>query len=299
MITTFVYFFSGINILIAFMIVFYNWKINKNVIYLAAFLILFALESALLSTFSSGGNLDFYTCLFVISPLFFIKAPLLYFFVRGIAYDKFYFNKTDLLHFIPFLIHLFANTPYLLLTYEEKYSISAYIMQNYENLMNLDIKSFYPVFWNHSARVIQLFVYLIISFYILRKVSKKFKLLKGQLKYQYQYTDVRMKILLSMILIMSVLMLVLNYMFTKSYEKTELYEYISIMLQIVRYIYFAIPLLIIFSPKLLYGLPHLETKHISANRFQVSDLLPKSKSKKLTNKSKTNRVENNHEPMET
>lgn len=267
MVTTFIYFFSAINILIAFMIVSYNWRINKNVIYLAVFLILFALESALLSTFSSGGNLDFYTCLFTISPLFFIKAPVLYFFVRGIAHDRFYFNKKDLLHFIPVLIHLVANFPYLLLSYEEKYSISEYILQNYDNLKILDINSFYPVTWNHTARVIQLFVYLILCFYALRKVRVKFRIMKGQLKFQHNYTNVRLRILLTLIFIISVLLLVLNYMLSMSYEKTELVNYMYMILYLVRGLYFAIPLLIIFSPKLLYGLPHLETKHISANRF--------------------------------
>ena len=284
--------------MIALMIVSYNWRINKNVIYLAIFLILFSLESALLSTFNSGGNLDFYTSLFTISPLFYIKAPLLYIFVRGIAHDQFYFNKKDLLHFIPALIHLVANIPYLLLSYDEKYSISVYLIQNYDHLRSLDINSFYPVVWNHSARVIQLFVYLIFCFHILKKVRVKSEHLKGQLKYQHNYTNVRLTILLIMILIISALMLALNYMLSMSYEKTELINYMRLMLHVVRVFYFAIPLLIIFSPKLLYGLPHLETKHISANRFTVADPLPKSKSEKTVDKGKEKPIEDQKEPVE-
>ncbi|MDO9634385.1 MAG: hypothetical protein Q7J05_04985 [Paludibacter sp.] len=298
MVTTFIYFFSAVNIIIAFMIVSYNWRVNKNVIYLAVFLILFALESALLSTFNFGGNIDFYTYLFIISPLFFIKAPALYFFVRGIAHNQFYFNKKDLLHFIPVLIHLVAFIPYMLLSYEEKYSISEYILQNFEHLRGLNINTFYPVTWNHTTRVIQLFVYLIVCFYALRKVRVKFGLLKGQLKFQHNYTNVRLRILLTMIFIISALLLVLNYMFSMSYEKTELINYMHMMVNVVRGLYIAIPLLIIFSPKLLYGLPHLETKHISANRFHEADPLPKSRPIQTSDKGKEKPIEDQKEPAE-
>ncbi|MEA4974394.1 MAG: AraC family transcriptional regulator [Paludibacter sp.] len=269
--TTIIYFFSAINVVLALMMVSYNWKINKNVIFLATFFVLIALESSMASTFNFGGNLTFYTFLFIISPVYFLKAPFLYFFVRGIVNDRFYLKKSDILHFIPFFLHLLANMPFLLMSYDQQQQIAANIMQNYDYFRELRF-SLYPLTWNNSGRAIQFFVYIIACFVLMRRVRFKLHRLKGQLKYQYKYTILRMKVILILVLLMSTLSMCVNYMFKMKLDQTELIHTMYFIIYVMAYIYFFIPLLVILSPKLLYGLPHLETSHFSATQFgQESD----------------------------
>ena len=65
--------------------------------------------------------------------------------------------------------------------------------------------------------------------------------------------------------------IVVHYMFTRFFDKTEMIDYMYLLLQMIMYVYFLIPVFVILSPKFLYGLPHLETKHISAMRFEESE----------------------------
>jgi len=270
MITTVIYFFSAINILLALMLVTYNWRINKNILFLCVFLILLSLESTMVSIFNFGGNLTLYTNLFIISPLFFLKGPMLYFFVRGIVHDKFYIKKTDLLHFIPFVLHLWANIPFLLMSYEQQYDLSASIMQNFDFFREVRF-TIYPISWNNGARAIQMFAYVIAAFLLMRRVKLRLHRLKGQIKYQYSYTIKRMTVLLILVLLITIMTILAHYMFTRFFDKTAMIDYMYLLLQMIMYVYFLIPVFVILSPKFLYGLPHLETKHVSAMRFDEPD----------------------------
>ncbi|MEA4937781.1 MAG: hypothetical protein VB102_14270 [Paludibacter sp.] len=267
MITTFVYFFSAINILLALIMIFYNWKINKNVLFLSLFLIVFALESTIYSTYTYGGDITYYTFLFIISPLFFLKAPLIFLFVRGIAHDRFYLRWIDVLHLIPFLIHLSVNIPYLMTSFEDKMTISSYALANLDNFKYLNINPFYPNAWNMIARAIQLFLYVVACFVLIRLLKPRFIYLTGQLKFQYNYTVIRLKILLFMILLIVTVQNLVNYMYFNEALVKNYSDIIYFMLDLVMFVYFAIPLFVLLCPKMLYGMPHLETKHVSAYQF--------------------------------
>lgn len=267
MITTFVYFFSAINILLALIMIFYNWKINKNVLFLSLFLIIFAFESSIYSIYTYGGDVTYYTFLFILSPLFFLKAPLIFFFVRGIAHDRFYIKWIDLLHLIPFLIHLSVNIPYLMTSIEEKMTISSYVLANVENFKYLNVNALYPNSWNMVARAIQLLFYIIGSFVLVSVLKPKFSHLTGQLKFQLKYTVVRLKILLFLILIIAIIQNFVHYMYFSSSREMNATDLVYLMLDILMFVYFAIPLFVLMCPKMLYGLPYLETKHMSAYQY--------------------------------
>ncbi len=267
MTTTVIYFFSAINLILALMMVFYNWRINKNVIFLAAFFVLLALESSMVSSFNFGGNVTFYTVLFIIAPVYFLKAPMLYFFVRGIVNDRFYMKKSDILHFIPFFLHLLANMPFLLMSYDEQYQITNNIMQNFDYFRQLRF-SLYPITWNNAARAIQLFIYIIACLIMMRRVRFRYLRLKGQIKYQYRYTTQRIFVILILVFLIATTSVILNYMFALHLDTTDLIDTMHAFLYAMVYLYFFIPVFVILSPKLLYGLPYLETSHVSATQFE-------------------------------
>lgn len=267
MILTFVHFFSSITFILALLMSFYNWKINKNVLFLALFLVIFALELTTYSLNIYGGSLIYYSFLMILSPTFFLKAPLIFFFVRGITTDRFYFKWIDLLHFIPFLIHLSTNIPYLLTSFDDKIAISKYILANVENFKSLDLHGFYPNIWNMIVRTTQLFVYTIACFVLIHQLRSKFSSLLGQSKFQFDYIIVRLKVLLFLILLIATTQVLANFFYLKG-RTIENSTDLASSLAIVGWLaYFAIPLFVLLTPKMLYGMPFLETKHVSAYRF--------------------------------
>lgn len=264
----------------------YNWKINRNVIFLASFLILFALESTMYSSFIYGGNLKYYTFLSIISPFFFIKAPMLFFFIRGISKDNFLVKWSDLLHFLPFFIHLINNIPYLLAPYDIQYDLSSHIIQNFRNYRELDFNFLYPPIWNEMGRSLQFLIYIVLSFFTIQKVSKMSGTLSGQLKFQHQFTIVRMRFLLYLILFIAVIHNILNVLFLYGIQNFEIQRAISMLITFAMMVYFSIPGFVVLNPKFLYGLPHLETKHISAVQFESNKKVSLKKANAQENFSK-------------
>jgi AraC-like DNA-binding protein len=256
----------------------YNWKINKNVIFLAAFLSVFALESTMYSSFIYGGNLKYYTFLSIISPFYFIKAPMLYFFIRGISKDNFLIKWTDIFHLIPFIVHSVNNLPYLLSPIEVKYDIAAHIIQNYNSYRDLNFSFIYPPIWNEIARSVQFLIYIVLSLFTIGKVNKQSSELSGQLKFQHKYTIFRMRLLLYLILSIAILHNVINCFFYYGYHHANFQQSTSLLLYFAMIVYFSIPGFVVLNPKFLYGLPHLETKHISAAQFESSRKINPKKS---------------------
>jgi hypothetical protein len=92
----------------------YNWNINKNTIFLAAFLILISIYGITHYLTIYGKSLFLLAIFFNnLSSLFLLLGPFLYFYVRGVLTDKIALSKKDLLHFIPFVIHFIGIIPYI------------------------------------------------------------------------------------------------------------------------------------------------------------------------------------------
>ncbi|OJV35843.1 MAG: hypothetical protein BGO29_09100 [Bacteroidales bacterium 36-12] len=257
------FFFSAINIVLSVILLIYNWRFNKNIFFFAAFLVLISMESLMVSIFSFGGNSDVYTILVILSPLFFLKAPMIYFFARGMVDDKFYFRTRDYLHFIPFFFHLLANLPFLFYSYEVQHSIAAAFIQNHELFREARL-SFYPIGWNNTARTLQMLIYLILSFLVLKRTKFKIVRMKGQLKFQYIYTKNKLTFILFIILAISVLSVALDFLFISNVNNIHVQNTMNIIIHLMMYAYCIIPVYIIMNPKFLYGLPHLETHYLSS-----------------------------------
>ena len=83
----------------------YNYRINKNIIYLSSLLALLSLSGFLhyfvLINDSETGVALFYTHFM---PLLYLQGPMIYFYVSGTIKDEFSFNWKKAIHFIPFFI---------------------------------------------------------------------------------------------------------------------------------------------------------------------------------------------------
>jgi hypothetical protein len=154
-----------------------------------------------------------------------------------------------------------------LTSFEEKLAISSFALANHENFKNIDLNPLYPNTWNSVARAIQLLIYIIGSLVLIRVLKPRFIHLTGQLKYQYNYTVIRLKVLLFLIFMIAAIQNVVNLMYYNQSLIVNYAETVYFLLNLVMFIYFAVPLFVLLCPKMLYGLPYLETKHVSAYQF--------------------------------
>lgn len=253
--TTFISFFSFINIILAIIIVLFNWRVNKNVLFLALFLILYSLENIAYSIFIYGGNVNFYTLLFIISPSYMIKAPMLYFFIRGIRNDKFYFKTVDLIHFLPFTIHLISNSSYLIFPWEIKTYISQLLLNDYNNFKLLNINTLYPLYMNNMLRAVQFFMYVLASLVLIIKTKSNYKQLQSKTDLQISYVSSRLIIIIAIILLLSVIQNIINFIYITYNSDVYNGAFMNLLLYSAVFLYFGMTVYIFLNPRLLYGMP--------------------------------------------
>lgn len=255
MITTLVGFFSLIVIVLAIIFTAYNWRVNPNTLYMGLFLTLYALENLTYSFFVRGGSPEGYTFLYIIAPLYFAKAPFLYFFIRGITTDRFFFRKRDLLHFIPVLIQTASNTPYFLLSYTEKVQTSIAIMNDYDSLKVLDVNWFYPVSWNALVRAFLFLIYIFVSLRLIIQHNRPALGVKKVIPGHQQYVLKRLKVILLFILGVALVSTVVGYVYVQFEQVIYTSDIFMRFIDIAMFLYFLLPLFLLISPRLLYGLP--------------------------------------------
>jgi AraC-like DNA-binding protein len=271
MISTFVYFFSAIIILLALLLVIYNWNINKNVVYLTAFLVIFAFENSLF-TAAFFDNLtessQFY--IFIVSFLF-LKTPLLFLFVRGVAKDNFVFKWRDVLHFLPFVAIAVINFPSILVNFQNNADIQDFLSLNPGYLVDNNLSISYPDFYVDIALFAQFVIYITIAFFYIFHNKKMVKDLTGQIRFQYQYTISRMLLLLIIISLITIIRSI--GLFYMVYKVDDIYSagFINNIQIVGLILYFFIPVYIMLNPKFLFGLPYLETHHVSAGQFEATN----------------------------
>lgn len=271
MISIFVYFFSAIIILLAVLLVIYNWNINKNVVYLTAFLFIFALENSILTAVNLDTNNHLNRFFVSLVPLLFLKAPLLFLFVRGVAQDRFIFKWKDLLHFIPFLIVSILNFPALFLYFQENADIVRFLSSNPSYIINGNNIIDYPDVYVEIVLFIQFVFYITAAFVYVFKNRKHVRELTGQIRFQYQYTISRMFMLLVFItLITTIKTLSLMYLYYRI-DNLPASDFFHNIPYVGLILYFLIPVYVMLNPKFLYGLPYLETHHFSAGQFEATN----------------------------
>lgn len=169
------FYFALLSILITILISLYNWKVQKNTLYIAG--ILFILSAhGITHYYSDPAESDFsFALLFgTLTPLWLVPGPLLYFYFRSILTpEKATFTLTDSLHFVPFFVQLANITPYLLTSFEYKLQIAHAIHQNLNNLQAINVNAFSSYKTSFLSRPILLLVYLLwCTLFFLRQLNR-------------------------------------------------------------------------------------------------------------------------------
>ena len=276
---------SVLTLLLTVILTYFNYFINKNSIYLSGLLVLLSISGMLhyfvIFSESAIGIAIVYTHFM---PLLYLQGPLLYFYVSGTLKDKFEFGWSKTLHFIPFIIALLSVYDYYFKPWSFKLALANKIIASPHVLYT--IKNFHigNQFINLPARTILLILYGSYSIVLLLKYSFNKKLETKQLLIRSKTVTWLYFITINVVISgISYLLMILKFMNERMHTRSEINEmslnYIS------AFSFFLIPVIILFFPALLYGLPIVD-------RDKIAMYIPKNKIARKTKLKQSDKVEN-------
>ena len=242
---------SILSIVLSLIIIFSNWHINKNSVFIGGFLFLMSLFSIhyhlSIVSFSLLWNVIYFN---TFTPFYLLLGPLFYFYVRGLFADRFLFTKKDLLHFIPAVIHLISIAKYIVLPFSKKMELVQYLNTHADQLNQLPFNSFFTWQFNYVFRITLFFGYMFVCSFI---IIKKYILYRKEPKSTRSSYIFRWLF----ILVVSVLVISLSFSFSSTiYMQNNnslfrLYGQYSVYILTIGIVFINLTLLLI--PEILYG----------------------------------------------
>lgn len=210
--------------------------------------------------------------LWVISfPFFFFAGSLLYLYVKSVLRNTKVFNKWELMHLIPVLIHFIELTPfYLLPSKAKKESLSLYILHP-EKTSEMSIFLFSMNTHLYFKGVFWMF-YLFITFRLL------FTFKKENASWITKNTHIWFWVIrLTVINASSLLLYIIGFIFIDSFILTKALALPNLFLVLASVI------VLMFSPKVLYGYKsHIPSKKISKLKsFELTSVKIEEYKKKI------------------
>ncbi len=154
------------------LVLLFNKKLNKlKRFYFALLTICFSLWVAEFGAYWSPYMMEFPHLMFLSKPLPWLFGPLLYLFAKSFVNDEAILKKSQLLHFVPFLIRFGFYLPLILKTESEKIAILNRVV--YTSKPNYTDE--YYIFALLGA--CQLFIYLILTFNLLKRIQQSKRLM--------------------------------------------------------------------------------------------------------------------------
>ena len=130
---------SLLSMLLALVVLVFNWKVNRNALFLSLLMILIA-TSQFRQYLIFHATEPFWLSILINnpSPLWIMTGACLFFYVRNVVTDRFEFRKSDLLHTIPFWISLVDIMPYLLTSYDHKIRVANLFIEKMEAVSEVE-----------------------------------------------------------------------------------------------------------------------------------------------------------------
>ena len=247
-------YFNITSILLAIIMIVYNFRLNKSGLYLGICLFFLNLNVIISHLIIGHYSILWIAILFNnLVPTSFLAAPFLYFFVRGTLSGKDTIRIRDAWLFIPFLISIAGVLPYWFTPFSFKLQIAQAIHQNSTVIPSLAINSLYPLAFNVFLRTLLFFICLIMCFYTMLRFypSAKQSQRIGQLKFIRTFR---------WLLIFTLFLFALSlsqyfgfYYFLNSFSSIQLLEKVKTIWLINDIGFLLISLWVLFFPQLLYG----------------------------------------------
>lgn len=244
---------SLLSLFISVILIFFNWRENKNTIYLGAFLFIMSIYS-LTHYFAVFGNSAFWLAVFYgnISPFMLAAGPLLYFYIRGIIKDSYFLKSRDLLHFLPAAIVFIGNIPYYLTSFSYKLELAQKILDDMNNLKTIGVNFIFPLSINYVIRVTSLIVYTLLSYYKIWKYRPNVKKSIPTHQYLLTYRWLNMFFVTLIILLIAFALITADFI-----QKTPKETYVALNLahNLGGIMFMLLSLSLLIFPQILYGFP--------------------------------------------
>lgn len=250
-----------LTILLAFVILFNNYRRSVSAIYFFVFLILNSLWNLSYGLIAFGGSLKLLALLIGnIAPLFFLIPPLLYFVLKTHLYGHQPFNKWHLLHLLPMLIHFVNLSPYLFSSNEYKLSVAELIAGNLVAFRDLDLHLIYSHRINIFARNLQHIGYIAAGVLLISRYVKQL-----QPKSEVNTSHVRMFKGLFYSIYAIYFVIVLTRLFTllgliSIYAPIDQTQSMRIYLNLSALLLLLIPAVLILFPRFIFDLSPLKAE---------------------------------------
>ncbi len=155
---------SIFTIILAALLIYNNWKTNKNTLFLALFFIVLSLY-IITHAFLAIDKSVFWTAVLYnhISPLTLLPGPLLFWYTRNTINKKQGITKIDYLHIIPAVIQLYAIMPYCLKPFSYKMEFAKRITENVDYVNQVSTNIFFNTYENFTIRFVLFLIYIIVS----------------------------------------------------------------------------------------------------------------------------------------
>lgn len=245
-----------LNCLLCLLMLVFNWKVNRNVLFLA---LLIALISTYTITyyFLAVSPSRFWSAVFYtnFAPVWYLTGPFLYWYIRGNLEDRIRFRKTDWLHLLPFVVTLIGIFPYLITPFHDKLQTVDALLRDANTPKFAPTNWLVPLEWNLLLRPALVIGYAVFCIMMVMKAQKQFSKSTSVTKHQWLFLRNWMWILCGVLIIISMPSLVMSYLYVidiqidynkiANYSVSYLTAYAQLLLSIT---------LLIF-PRILYGIP--------------------------------------------
>jgi AraC-like DNA-binding protein len=131
-------FLSLLSMILALVVLAFNWKVNRNALFLSLLMILIA-SSQTRQYLILHATEPFWLALLINNPapLWSMIGPCLFFYVRNVLTDRLDFRRSDWLHTLPFWISLVGTLPYLVTPFSYKLDVANLFIQNLQDVRNI------------------------------------------------------------------------------------------------------------------------------------------------------------------
>lgn len=209
-------------------------------------------------------NLKFMAVILVnFSPLYVLSGPLLYFYVRGIVNDNSRLQKSDILHFIPFIIYTINIGNYLFTSFSFKQKFVAAVIEAPSKVLDFD-PVLIPGFLSHILRPVISLIYVVLCFVLLYKFYKR-NVSHSQSKIVYRW-------LFALITVVFITYTVFLTSISQTLSKPDVRQAVidgTIGVVVCMFSLMIINVLPFFFPRILYGLPQLDYNLKNVSRVEL------------------------------
>ncbi|MDF0694701.1 helix-turn-helix domain-containing protein [Aquirufa ecclesiirivi] len=245
----------------------FNFRVNRNTIYLSGVLVVIALFGLLHYSLFASDSPTMLVFMGIYSiPTYYLVGPFLYFYFRSTLLDNSKIYRSDYLHYLPFLIALINVFPSFLHPWKETLELANQILADPNYLKTLNLGWIYPSTFNMIGRPICMLIYIGLIFKMYREHSNE--LYRNALPDSHRILMKKWLILLLIVVTFAALSYLagaLVFMNTPHVPKQTVMH--SPLTLIVMISFLMIPLLIVIFPQVLYGIPIVKKKRKSFDHF--------------------------------